>query len=217
MEGYGDWLMVAVWVILFGIFILFLPFRRKTQRRPASVYLAFVVALAFEMFGIPLSIYFVTWAFGIYYPIEHVWGHTLYPYIGVTGMWVGLFLNIIGIAFVILGWSGIHKEYWSKESGEGKLVTTGIYRFIRHPQYAGFLLITLGLVVHWATIPLLVMWPILVILYYRLAKKEEAALEEEFGERYLEYKRKVPMFLPNHVTVARFFLEKRESVEAAEV
>lgn len=212
MEGYSDWFKVAVWAILFGIFILFLPFRRKTQRRPTGVYLAFVVALAFEMFGIPLSIYFVTWTFGIYYPIEHVWGHTLYPYIGFTGMWVGFALNIIGIYFIILGWRSIHREYWSKESGKEKLVTTGIYRFIRHPQYAGFLLMTLGLLVHWVTILLLVMWPILVILYYRLAKQEEAILEEEFGERYLKYKRKVPMFLLNPVTVARFLVAQAGEV-----
>ncbi len=189
--------MVAVWPLLFGIFVVFLPFRRRGQRLPASVYLAFVVALAFEMFGIPLSIYFVMWVFGIYYPTDHIWGHTLYPYIGLTGMWVGFALNIIGIVFVVLGWRSIYEEYLTRDSCERKLVTTGIYRFIRHPQYAGFLLVTLGMLVHWATIPLIVMWPILVILYYRLAKQEEAALEEEFGERYLEYKQKVPMFLPN--------------------
>ncbi len=189
--------MVAVWTLLFGIFVVFLPFRRRGQRLPASVYLAFVVALAFEMFGIPLSIYFVMWVFGIYYPTDHIWGHTLYPYIGLTGMWVGFALNIIGIVFVVLGWRSIYEEYLTRDSCERKLVTTGIYRFIRHPQYAGFLLVTLGMLVHWATIPLIVMWPILVILYYRLAKQEEAALEEEFGERYLEYKQKVPMFLPN--------------------
>ena len=159
--------------------------------------MAFVVAAAFEMFGIPLSVYFVAWAFGINYPTEFVWGHTLYPYIGLTGMWIGFGLNIIGAAFVVLGWRSIHKEYWSKDSGKGRLVTTGIYRFIRHPQYTGFLLITLGLLVHWATIPLIIMWPILVVLYYRLARYEEVALEDEFGEEYLKYKQNVSMLFPN--------------------
>ncbi|MHA2134217.1 MAG: methyltransferase family protein [Candidatus Thorarchaeota archaeon] len=195
--AYGDWIMVVVWAILFGVFIAFVPFRREAQRRPAGVYMAFVVAIAFEMFGIPLSIYFVTWAFGIYYPTEFVWGHTLYPYIGLTGMWIGFALNFVGAALVVLGWRSIHREYWSKDSGEGKLVTSGIYRFIRHPQYTGFLLITLGLLVHWATIPLLIMWPILIVLYHRLARYEEGILEAEFGEDFVEYKNSVPSFIPS--------------------
>ena len=196
--AYEDWLWVVGWIVLFGVFLIFLPFKRKTQRRPAGVYLAFVVALAFEMFGIPLSIYFVTWAFGIYYPTDDsVWGHTLYPYIGLNGMWIGFGLNFVGIACIILGWKSIHKEYWSKDSGEGKLVTTGIYRYIRHPQYTGFLLVTLGPLVHWATIPLLIMWPILIVLYYRLARHEEGTLEEEFGDEFIEYRKSVPLFIPN--------------------
>ncbi|MHA1951273.1 MAG: methyltransferase family protein [Candidatus Thorarchaeota archaeon] len=195
--AYNDWLLIAVWFVLFGVFIAFLPFRRRTQRRPAGVYLAFVVAIAFEMFGIPLSIYFISWAFGIYYPLDPVWGHTLYQYIGLSGMWIGFGLNFVGVVLVILGWKNIHKEYWSKDSGEGRLVTAGIYRFMRHPQYTGFLIITLGLLVHWVTIPLLIMWPILIVLYYRLARYEEGILEEEFGEEYIEYRKNVPMFLPN--------------------
>jgi len=79
---------------------------------------------------------------------------------------------------------------------QGKLVTDGIYAYIRHPQYAGFMLVTLGLLVHWATIPLLIMWPILMVIYYRLAKREERGMEKEFGNQYLEYKRKTSMFFP---------------------
>jgi protein-S-isoprenylcysteine O-methyltransferase Ste14 len=112
-------------------------------------------------------------------------------------MWIGFGLNFVGVVLVILGWKNIHKEYWSKDSGEGRLVTAGIYRFMRHPQYTGFLIITLGLLVHWVTIPLLIMWPILIVLYYRLARYEEGILEEEFGEEYIEYRKNVPMFLPN--------------------
>ena len=55
---------------------------------------------------------------------------------------------------------------------------------------------TFGLLVHWATLPLLVMWPVLVVQYYRLAKREELELEEAFGESYREYKEIVPMFVP---------------------
>lgn len=194
---YGDWVMVVVYSVLFGSFIIFIPFKKKIQRRTTGVYLAFVIALAFEMFGIPLSIYIITWLFGIYYPIDAVWGHTLYPFIGLTGMWIGTALNVVGIIFIIRGWKKIYREYWGQELDKRKLVTTGIYRYIRHPQYSGFIIITLGLLIHWATIPLIIMLPILVLLYYKLSKKEEKLLEEEFGDKYLEYKREVPRFFPN--------------------
>ncbi|HLC00298.1 MAG TPA: methyltransferase [Candidatus Bathyarchaeia archaeon] len=188
--------MVAIWVVLFGVFIAFIPFYRKTQRRPTSVYLAFVAALAFEMFGIPLSMFIVTWGIGVNLPQGILWQHTLEQYIGYWGMYIGYALNLIGALFVIQGWSQIHRHYWSKEEGKGELVTGGIYEYIRHPQYTGFLFITLGLLVHWATIPLLIMWPILVVLYYRLAKKEEREMEREFGDKYTEYKRRTRLFIP---------------------
>ncbi len=195
---YGNWGFVVIWALLFGLFLVFIPFKRKSQRRTSSIYLGFVVALALEMFGIPLSLYAVTWAFGFSLPEGILWGHTLQQYIGYWGMYVGLALNLIGAHLVIRGWRMIYKQYWSKEEAKGTLVTHGIYAYIRHPQYTGFILMTLGLLVHWVTIPLLIMWPILVLLYYRLAKKEEKDLEKEFGNQYNEYKKKTAMFLPSH-------------------
>jgi protein-S-isoprenylcysteine O-methyltransferase Ste14 len=197
MEIFGRWELMVMWIVLFALFLLFIPFNRKSQKRPASVYLAFVVALAFEMFGIPLSLYFVTWGLGVSLPAGILWEHTLKQYIGLWGMYIGLTLNLIGGLLVIFGWKEIHKLYWSKEEGKGKLVTKGIYRHIRHPQYTGFLLITLGMLVHWATIPLLIMWPILLLIYYKLAKKEEKKMEKEFGSDFFEYKEKTGMFFPH--------------------
>ena len=195
---YGDWIMVAVWIVLFAFFLVFIPFYKKSQRKPTSVYLAFIVALALEMFGIPLSMYIVTWAVGTTLPAGILWQHTLEQYIGYSGMYIGYALNLIGALLVIQGWTSIYKNYWTKGEGQGKLVTNGIYTYIRHPQYAGFMLITLGLLVHWATIPLLIMWPILMFMYYRLAKREEKDMEKEFGNQYLEYKKKTSMFFPLH-------------------
>lgn len=193
---YGDWIMVGLWIVLFGLFIAFIPFYRKSQRKPTSVYLAFIVALALEMFGVPLSLYIVTWAVGITLPPGVLWQHTLQQYIGYWGMSIGYVLDFVGALLVIQGWISIHNNYWSKGEGQGKLVTNGIYAYIRHPQYTGFMLITLGLLVHWATIPLLVMWPILMLMYYRLAKREEKDLEKEFESQYHNYKKKTAMFFP---------------------
>jgi methanethiol S-methyltransferase len=193
---YGRWSAVIIWVILYGLFLAFIPFYKKSQSKPASVYLAFVIAFALEMFGIPFSLYVITWLFGFTPPEGVLWGHTLVKYIGFWGMYIGLLISFIGALLVIFGWKEIYRHYWSKEEGKGRLVKKGIYAYIRHPQYTGFLLITLGMLFEWVTIPLLIMYPMLCVLYYRLARREERDMEQEFGHEYIEYKRRTGMFLP---------------------
>jgi protein-S-isoprenylcysteine O-methyltransferase Ste14 len=48
----------------------------------------------------------------------------------------------------------------------------------------------------WATLPMLIMYPILVMLYARLARREEADMRQEFGPAYDEYRQQTGMFLP---------------------
>ncbi|MHB1162778.1 MAG: methyltransferase family protein, partial [Chloroflexota bacterium] len=104
---------------------------------------------------------------------------------------------------IFLGWRDIYRHYWSKRGGEARLVTQGIYRYIRHPQYTGFLMITGGMLLEWATLPLLIMYPILVVLYCRLARREEADMEAEFGDEYRRYRERTSMFLPYKVFAGR--------------
>jgi protein-S-isoprenylcysteine O-methyltransferase Ste14 len=147
------------------------------------------------MYGFPLTMYIITWCFGIgnpgslWYLLAGLIGYDLFVFI----LWFFMvpISNIIilsGILLIILGWKQIH-------NAKGQLVTTGIYRHVRHPQYLGFLLITLGMNVLWTTITTLLLWPIMVILYYRLAKIEDEEMEKRFGEEFRKYKRTVPMFL----------------------
>lgn len=196
VDHFGQWGYVAIWIALYAVMLAFVPFYKKSQRKPTSAYLAFVIALALEMFGVPLSMYALTWLLGTRLPDGVLFGHTLNQWIGHWGMYICIAMTLIGVGLVFVGWRVIHKRYWSKDEGEGELVTDGVYRFIRHPQYTGFLLITLGMIADWATLPLLIMWPILLGIYYRLARMEERQMLEEFGERYEIYKRQTGMFLP---------------------
>jgi len=107
------------------------------------------------------------------------------------------------------GWRAVHREYWGRPRGEGRLVTSGLYSYMRHPQYTGFILLTLGLLLHWATLPLLVMWPLLVWQYVRLAKAEEEEMVEEFGQEYLEYMERTPRFLPSLTKLLETHTTKR--------
>jgi methanethiol S-methyltransferase len=193
---FGMWGAAIVWIAIYGIFIMFIPFYKKSQWKPAGTFAAFVVAFAIEMFGIPFSMYAIGWAFGSQLPEGIFWGHTLQQYLGDAGSWIGAVVSLIGAGLVIIGWKSIHRNYWSKEEGKGRLVTEGIYRFIRHPQYTGFFLITLGMMVGWATLPLILLYLLLLVLYVRLAKREERDMEQEFGDEYVAYKKETKMFIP---------------------
>jgi protein-S-isoprenylcysteine O-methyltransferase Ste14 len=207
---YGQWGVAALFAVVGIVFVGFLPFYKKSQRKPAGTYIAFVLAYALEMFGVPFSMYIIAWITGRELPEGILWGHTLVQYIGFWGMYVGAFFMIAGAVLVVLGWRTIFRRYWSHKTGAGQLVTTGLYRYIRHPQYTGFLSISFGMLLEWATIPLLVMWPLLVVLYYRLARREERDMMREFGAEDLEYKANTSMFLPFALLRRRTVSDKRD-------
>jgi protein-S-isoprenylcysteine O-methyltransferase Ste14 len=78
----------------------------------------------------------------------------------------------------------------------GTLAVTGPYTYIRHPQYDGFILIMLGFLFQWPTFITLIMFPILVTMYVRLAHREEREVLAEFGDRYRRYMTSTPAFIP---------------------
>lgn len=198
--AYGFWSLVAVNVLLFLFFILsFITPAKKREWRSMGVTTAFIVALFTEMYGFPLTIYILTAALGSRYP-------ALNPFAHESGhLWVAFFkggaimltlIHVISNGLMLAGFM-IMAAGWRKVHGaRGAMVTDGIYGFVRHPQYSGLFLVTIGLLIQWPTIITALMWPVLVTAYYKLSKKEEEEMEQEFGEAYGKYKEKTPMFIP---------------------
>jgi protein-S-isoprenylcysteine O-methyltransferase Ste14 len=98
-------------------------------------------------------------------------------------------LMLAGLLLMGAGWHRIHRA-------QGALVTDGPYGSVRHPQYSGLFLITIGMLVQWPTIITIATWPILMAVYYRLARREEREAEVAFGDAYRAYEVRVPMFVP---------------------
>ena len=86
---------------------------------------------------------------------------------------------------------------------ERKLATTGLYSYVRHPQYVGFVLIMFGFLLQWPTLITLAMFPVLLWMYARLSISEEREAEKTFGEAWRHYADKTPRFLPRLSVLGR--------------
>ena len=179
-------------IVHFVAFLLLLPYRKGEKTKTTrGMLLAFIVALFTEMYGFPLTIYFLSWAIGYQNPLTHESGHLLYPELGMLSPFHFVSIAVIGLGIVLVmqGWSKIY-------NAKDKLVTDGVYSYSRHPQYLGIFLVTSGFLLQWITILTAIMFPILVLMYYRLARKEERQMQSVFGDEYVRYKSRTPMFFP---------------------
>ena len=200
---YGSWPLVIINTVIFGLFA-FSFFRPKTavDWKAFGGFSAFMVALFTEMYGLPLTIFVLApWLERNYpgiNPFAHDTGmlwHTVFrlpgnPHFDIFHI-VSSVLVVSGFLLVYSGWRALYEAAKSRT-----LATTGPYRYVRHPQYAGFILVMLGFILMWPTILTLAMFPVLVVMYARLARTEEKRVAAEFGEAYQRYRDETPAFLP---------------------
>lgn len=198
--AYGMWPLVIINAAIFIIFVFsFLKPKKRWEWRSMGGFTAFVIALFTEMYGFPLTVYILTSILGNRYPatnpFSHVSGNLLAVFFGGSKFISGLFM-FLGGAIMFVGLTIMGKAWKLIYKASGELVTSGIYDRVRHPQYFSLFLVTIGMMVQWPTILTVIMWPILMFMYYRLARREEKEMEDRFGAKYLDYRRNVPMFIP---------------------
>ncbi|WP_119419731.1 methyltransferase family protein [Desertibaculum subflavum] len=200
---YGLWFLVVINSAIFIIFALSF-FKPKTTRdwRSFGAFSAFLVALFSEMYGFPLTIYFLSGWLQSRYPevdwFSHDAGHLVEMMLGWKanphfGPFHLLSFILIGSGFWLIAaaWRVLHAA-----QQRGALAVSGPYARVRHPQYVGFMLIMLGFLFQWPTLLTLAMFPVLVWMYVRLARQEEREAQVQFGAAYAAYARRVPGFVP---------------------
>jgi len=207
VPAYGLWSLVAFNTAIFAIFAFsFARPRTKRDWRSFGAFTAFLVALFTEMYGFPLTIYLLSGWLSKRVPgvdlMSHDAGHLWETVFGWKG---NAHLNplhilsnvVIAAGFILLGaaWKVLFHAQRS-----GTLAASGPYAWLRHPQYLGFILIMVGFLLQWPTLITLLMFPILVTMYVRLARREEREVEAQLGEVYRRYAAVTPGFLPRFGT-----------------
>ena len=208
--GYGLWWMVILNIAIFLIFAFsFTKPKTKRDWRSFGVFSAFIIALFTEMYGFPLTIYlFSSWLSNKFPQLDlysHNSGHLLdtligWPFDPHFSPFHILSIVLIGLGFLLLANSW--KVLYNAQSKHA-IASSGPYSYIMHPQYIGFIIIMLGFLLQWPTLLTLAMFPILLIMYLKLAKIEEREALKIFGNRYKKYMEKTPAFIPNHLNKRR--------------
>ena len=200
--GYGLWVLVVFNSLLFIIFAA--SFFRPQSRRDWRVlggFSAFVVALFTEMYGYPLTIYLLSGPLAGLIPgvdFTHNAGHLWTDLIGWKGDPHLSPFHLASYAFIGGGFWLIAAAWriLYNAQREAKLATTGPYARVRHPQYLGLILIMVGFLLQWPTLATLAMFPILLVVYRRLAIREERDVGPHFGDAYDRYAAQTPRFVP---------------------
>jgi len=156
--------------------------------------------------GIPLSVLLGSFYFGycvgiVAYLIEPKW--MAWSAIGLTAWvrWAGAALLMVGAALICWGLIDLGKNFAFAVTPKEKnrLVTTGLYHWVRHPLYTAFLVEAVGislLMANWFVATMAgLLWALLV---YR-TRQEEEKLIERFGDEYGDYMKRVGRFFPRLV------------------
>lgn len=188
--AYGMWSLAVLNAMVFILFAFsFTQPRSRRDWRSFSAYSAFIIALFSEMYGFPLTIYLLSGWLQTRFPeidwFAHDAGHLLEMIFGWRG-------NPHGGPFHILSFLFIGGGFWLLARAwpvlyaaqrQGDIAESGPYSHIRHPQYVGFVLIMFGFLLQWPTLLTVLMFPVLVFMYVRLARREERDAAATFGSR----------------------------------
>ena len=200
--GYGLWALVVINTAVVLIFAAsFFHPHGKRDWRAFGLFSGFIVALFTEMYGVPLTVYLLSSWLGnnvLGLDLTHNGGHLWTDLVG----WKG---DPHFSPFHLASYVAIGGGFWLMAAAwrvlyaaqrAGELATTGAYASIRHPQYMGFFLIMVGFLLQWPTLPTLLMFPVLLFVYRKLAIHEEADVREAFGPAYDAYAADTPRFVP---------------------
>ncbi len=201
--AYGLWGIALINILVFVLFAFsFAKPQSPRDWRSFGAFSGFLVAYFAEMYGFPLTIYLLSGWLSTRFPgvdwFAHDSGHLLEmlfgwrgnPHLGPFHLLSAIFIGG-GFWLLAAAWRVLYQAQRT-----ATLATGGPYARLRHPQYAGFVLIMFGFLLQWPTLLTLAMFPVLVVMYARLARREEREVAAQFGAEYADYAARTPAFFP---------------------
>lgn len=203
VPAYGLWALVVINTAVFLIFAFsFVHPKVPRDWRSFGAFSGFIVAMFAEMYGYPLTIYLISgWLQRAYPgldPLSHDAGHLWWTLLGMKGNPHWNVLHVLSNIFIFGGFVLLSAAWPPLHTAQQQhvLAKTGVYSYVRHPQYVAFVVIMFGFLLQWPTLLTLLMFPVLVVMYVRLARREEQDALAEFGAVYRQYIATVPAYIP---------------------
>ncbi len=104
-----------------------------------------------------------------------------------------LLFFLIGVYFIFTS----HQIIFGKNDKEVGIVTNnGVFKMVRHPMYFGSILLFFSFVILSNSILTFLVWIVICVFYYFISRHEEKLLINKYGDKYKEYQKRVPMFIP---------------------
>ena len=146
----------------------------------------------YSAYGLPLNALashpYTSWL------VQYILPHFSYHQSTLAAVMIMVSWPLILLGLLIFIW-GFVQIYVAKFTKAGP-VTTGLYRFIRHPQYTGLAIAGLGTAFFWSRFLVVLTYITMLFLYVLLARNEETRCRNQFGEPYEKYLAETGRFLP---------------------
>ncbi|WP_375435809.1 methyltransferase family protein [uncultured Hymenobacter sp.] len=189
-------LLVAYWILYYSVHSLLAAPRWKAAvfaRWPATVRF---YRLAYNQLSVWLFLAVLRYQATL--PATALWKHKV-EFVSMGGglLVAGLVLAILALRGYDLGeFAGWRYVRYGSSAGAGPLRVTGLNAVVRHPLYLGMLVLLVGWILLYPTVPWLIFVGCAAAYVVVGAQLEERKLKRQFGEAYQLYQRRVPQLFP---------------------
>jgi protein-S-isoprenylcysteine O-methyltransferase Ste14 len=184
-----------VFVGMYGVFaIIRVYFRNQTRGRESKEEKTMKDKPTVFLSAVILGFFVLTFIY-LLFPEWILLAHIDYP---IEVRWTGVGIGFLSTILLVGTHLTLGRQYSAKLEiqQEHKLINTGLYSRVRHPMYTVFISFTLAVALISSNWLLIISAILIATGLYWISHSEERMLQEEFGDEYVDYKKRTGRFLP---------------------